>query len=93
MVFVFLTSLSMRISSWIHIAASGIILFFLGLGSIPLCVCGWCTLESTVRSAGTGWSWVASARTVPRCSVWPLNHLAGQLGLLLRVDAENQENN
>ena len=33
-----LTSLRMRISSSIHVAANGIILFFLWLSSIPLCV-------------------------------------------------------
>ena len=44
MVFVFLfltslTSLTVRISSSIHVAINGIILFFLWLSRIPLCIC------------------------------------------------------
>ena len=35
----FLTSLSMRISSCLHVAANGFILFFLWLSSIPLSIC------------------------------------------------------
>ena len=35
---IFLTSLNMILSSCIHVAANGIILFFLWLGSIPLCM-------------------------------------------------------
>ena len=38
-VFLFLTSLSMRISSCICVAAYGIVLFFLWLSSIPLYIC------------------------------------------------------
>ena len=34
-----LTSLSVTVSRFIHVAANGIILFFLWLGSIPLYVC------------------------------------------------------
>ena len=37
-VFLFLTLLSMRVSSSIHVAANGIILFFFMLSSIPLCI-------------------------------------------------------
>ena len=38
-VFLFLTSLSMRVSSSIHVKANDIILFFLCLSSIALCIC------------------------------------------------------
>ena len=31
----------MRIPSCIHVAANAILLFFLGLRSIPLCICNW----------------------------------------------------
>ena len=49
-VFLFLTSLSMRLSSCIHVAVNGIILFFLQLSRIPYiyiphllnpCICQW----------------------------------------------------
>ena len=39
MIFVWITSFSMRISSSIYVAADGIISFFLWQSNIPLCIC------------------------------------------------------